>query len=84
MDNVSQVRAMLGNEGEGLEKAMQQVKSLMANCARGGVASATNIAADLKASEAMATTLQKALSEAVENIHKTSVAAVSSRRKLKI
>lgn len=84
MDNVSQVRAMLGNEGEGLEKAMQHVKNLMANCARGGTATATSIAADLKASEAMATTLQKALSEAVESIHKTSVAAVSSRRKLKI
>lgn len=82
IDNVGKVRAMLGNEGESLETQLQQVKALLHNCSRGG--NATQAAAELKASESMAMTLQRALSEAVENVHKTSVAAVNSRRKLTI
>lgn len=82
LDNLGQVRSMLGNEGEGIEKSLVQVKSLLANCARNG--NPAEAVQSLKNSSAMAETLRSALSVAVDDVRKVGVAAVSSRRQLSI
>ena len=82
LECLGRVKAMLGQDGNEIEKSIKTVKELLTSCSRDH--DPDRATQELRQNGPMATTLQRALQEAVQAVAETSEEVIKSRRKISI